>query len=124
MDIVAKARRAVDRTPVVGGRRRYRPKTIELVAQAARMMRSRGDSWGRISKLLKVSAACMFRWDPKVQVTPAIESTPTLVPVRVVPHGLEPKSESASRHISISLPSGLRAEGLTVGDLLAVLAAS
>ena len=118
MDIVEQARRAVAQTRLIGECRRYSLGTKLLAVQAGLMMRKRGHSWAIVTDRLNLSAGSMFRWLKQFPQPAA------LVPVQIVPEVASPSAPSHAASITISLPNGIRAEGLTVTDLIAVLAAS
>jgi hypothetical protein len=92
---------------------RYPAELRQLAAQYCELARARGESWQQIAEALEVCAATLVRWfegcgapassgslHEVVVVHPAVDRTPVLV-----------------------MPSGVRVQGLSMAELVAVLEA-
>ena len=119
MQIINEARAAVAATGNKSQGRRLSGEAGELVGRAALVLRQEGFSWTAVAEQVGVSAPSAKRWATRVgaQRPGAV----ALLPVRLVPE--PPRSAAAPGGLTLTT-RGWKAEGLSVRDLIAVLAAS
>jgi transposase len=95
-----------------GRGRRYPTAVRERVRAWATERRGRGDRWDELSRELGIPPDTLQRW-----ATPHGERAMELRPVAV----LEASDPPPCRRLTIVAPGGLRIEGVTVADAIAIL---
>lgn len=93
-----------------GRGKRYPQALRDRVAEYARARRASGVSWATIAAELGLSFKTVHRW-----CTPRSDAPRAMRAVHVVPDG--------DHGIALVSPSGIRVEGVTVADVIAVLRA-
>jgi predicted transcriptional regulator len=89
----------------------------ERAAAWARARREVGATWREISATVGLPAETLRRWTSAA----ARDARPALVPIEIV---REPEAEDhgvADRDVRIMTPGGLRIEGLTTADAIAIV---
>jgi transposase-like protein len=92
-----------------GRGRRFPAVLRERIVAWTAARRRRGDWWCELARELGVPANTLKRWS-----TPRAEEARPLRPVQVV-------EEPPCRTVTIVAPSGLRIEGVTIADVIAIL---
>jgi transposase-like protein len=104
-------RRRLDTFPRSRGRRipdELRVRVATWVAQ----QRERGERWSQLARLLDVSEPTLQRWSPEPQAS-KLRLRPVVVD----------EAAPAARTVTLVAPSGLRLEGVTIADAIAILRA-
>jgi hypothetical protein len=100
------------------GRGHWYPDALrERAAAWARARREVGATWREISAAVGLPAETLRRWTS----TTARDASPVLVPIEIVGEREGEDHAAEQRDVRIITPGGLRIEGLTIADAIAIV---